>query len=162
MGNIENDVHTLFQNRQYMLLYENYSAVINEMLQIKTAADFEDFIQDDDFSDEDVFWLYYSAVQGESLLIGAYEGDVSEKVSTFLAERLPDALFAKIQDDIQLLYVDIDDYFDGESGYEDKLEKQIRICNQHLGTAAYTLKLHFDDTYCTGVYFLSVKKDQTA
>ena len=34
--------------------------------------------EDEDYLDEDVFWLYYSVVQDDSLLIGGYEGDATD------------------------------------------------------------------------------------
>lgn len=148
------EIHRLFQEKQYIQLYKEYTAVINQMLLIETAADFDDFLREGFTLDENVFWLYYSAIHGQSLLIGGYEGDVSIKVTAFLKQHLPEELFHIIQDNIQQLSVNIDNDLE----HENHFKKQLNICNQYLAGTDYSLQLHFDDTYCAGVYFLSVNQ----
>ena len=56
-------------------------------------ADFEDFMEAEGDLDESIFGLYFSVGKGESLLIGGYEKDVTESVSLFLKEKLPETAF---------------------------------------------------------------------
>ena len=63
------------------------------MLMIENLADFEDFMEAEGDLDESIFGLYFSAGKGESLLIGGYEKDVTESVSLFLKEKLPETAF---------------------------------------------------------------------
>ena len=129
-------------------LYQTHADVINEMLSTETEQEFEDFLASEGGIVEDVFWLHYGVVHGESLLIGGYEEDVTQKVSDFLKQKLPDNLFSAMQEHLQNVYVDIDD--------EDNLKEKVGLCNQCLENTDYSLRLDFDDTYYAGVYFLSI------
>lgn len=141
-------IHTLFETDNFSELYQIQAEVINEMLSINNQQDFEDFLVNEDCIDEDVFWFHYAVVHGESLLIGGYEEDVTQKVSSFLKQRLSEDVFCIIQEHLQNLYVDID--------ADDNLEEKIDFCNQCLVDTDYLLQLNFDDTYYAGAYFLSV------
>ena len=141
-------IHTLFETDNFSELYQVQAEVINEMLSINYQQDFEDFLINEDYIDEDVFWLHYAVVHGESLLIGGYEEDVTQNVASFLKQRLPEDVFCIIQEHLQNLYVDID--------ADDNLVEEIDFCNQCLVDTDYLLQLDFDDTYYTGAYFLSV------
>lgn len=141
-------IHTLFETGNFSELYQVQTEVINEMLSIKNQQDFEDFFANEDCIDEDVFWLHYAAVHGESLLIGGYEEDVTQKVVCFLKQRLPEDVFFVMQEHLQNLYVDVD--------AENNLEEKIDLCNRCLTDTDYFLQLDFDDTYYAGAYFLSV------
>ncbi len=66
-------IHTLFETKNFLELYQVQSEVMNEMLSLDNQEDFEDFLESEHFIEEDVFWLHYAAVHGESLLIGGYE-----------------------------------------------------------------------------------------
>ena len=141
-------IHTLFATKNFSELYQAQSEVINEMLSIENQEEFEDFLEQEDSVEEAVFWLHYAAVHGESLPIGGYEEDVTQKVADFLGQRLPEDIFAIVQEHLQNIYVDID--------AEDNLKEKIDLCNQCLTDTKYSLQLDFDDTYYAGVYFLSV------
>ena len=95
-----------------------------------------------------MFCLYYSAVHGESLLIGGYSEDVTEEVTIFLEKQLPNDIFNWIKDNIQQIYVDLD--------AENNLEERIRILNKKLEQKGRLIRLDYDETYCAGAYFLSV------
>ena len=142
-------LHSLFETENYPELYQIQAEVINEMLSLDNQEDFEDFLESEDSIEEDVFWLYYDAVHGESLLIGGYEEDVTQKVADFLKQQLPKDIFLSIQEHLQDLYVDMD--------AENNLEEKIDLCNQCLADTDHSLQLDFDDTYYAGVYFLSVR-----
>ena len=141
-------IHALFETKNLSELYQAQSEVVNEMLSIETQEDFEDFLEHEDFIEETVFWLHYAAVHGESLPIGGYEEDVTQKVTDYLKQHLPDDIFATIQEHLQNIYVDID--------AEDNLKEKMDLCNQCLADTKYSLRCDFDDTYYAGVYFLSV------
>ena len=143
------DIHTLFETENFSELYQVQAEVINEMLSLDNQEDFEDFLESEDSIEEDVFWLHYDAAHGERLLIGGYEEDVTQKVADFLKRQLPEDSFLTIQEQLQNLYVDMD--------AEDNLEEKIGLCNQCLADTDHSLLLDFDDTYCAGTYFLSVR-----
>ena len=144
-------IHTLFETENFSELYRVQTEVINEMLSLDNQEDFEDFLESGDIIEEDVFWPHYAAVYGESLLIGGYEEDITQKVTDFLKQRIPENIFLTIQELLQKLYVDID--------AEDNLEETIGFCNQYLADTGYSLQLKFDDTYYAGAYFLSVYQE---
>lgn len=141
-------IRTLFESENFSELYQVEADVINEILSINNQQDFEDFLANEDCIDEDVFWLHYAVVHGESVLIGGYEEDVTQKVACFLKQRLPEDVFCTMQEHLQNLYVDID--------AEDNLKEKIDLCNRCLANTDYLLQLDFDDTYYAGAYFLSV------
>ena len=142
-------IHDLFLEKNYLDLYKTQSATLNEMLLVNSQQEFEGYLKNEDFLEEDIFWLYYATVQGESLLIGGYEEDATSKVSTFLKGHLPETIFVGIQKYLQDIYVDIDD--------RDNLQEKIEICNQYLSDSGYYIQIDSDDTYCALAYFLSVK-----
>lgn len=147
-NNEKQSIRMLFETKHFSGLYPTQADVINEMLSIETQQEFEDFLADEGVIVEEVFWLHYGAVHSESLLIGGYEEDVTQKVSGFLKQKLPENLFSAIQKHLQNVYVDIDG--------EDNLKEKADLCNQCLENTGYSLQLDFDDTYYAGVYFLSV------
>lgn len=144
----KHSIQMLFEAEQFLELYQSQADIINEILSIETQQDFEDFLESEGGIEEDVFWLHYGAAHGESLLIGGYEEDVTQKVCDFIRRKLPENLFSTVQECLQNIYVDIDD--------EDNLKEKVGLCNQHLENTDYLLRLDFDDTYYAGVYFLFV------
>lgn len=150
MNNTERQsIHSLFENKNYLELYQLKKETINEMLLIESQSEFDDFLEDEDCLDENLFWLYDSAVEGNSLLIGGYEEDVTEKVTEFFKQKLPAPIFDLIKADLHDLYVDL--------GTRDTLDSKIKTCNQNLVGTDYLIKIHYDDTFCDGVYFLSIQ-----
>lgn len=148
MRNNKQEIVELFKSQNYKQLYQTQSHVINEMLLINNQEDFEDFLKENHSLDEGVFWLYYSAVHSESLLIGGYSEDVTEEVTMFLEKQLPTDIFYTIKRDIQQIYVDLD--------AKNNLEEQIGILNKKLEQKGQLIRLDYDETYCAGAYFLSV------
>lgn len=142
----------LFKSENYKELYKTHSSVINQMLMIDNEDDFEFFIEEEGSLDEEVFRLHYSALHGDSLLIGGYEGDVTEKVSEFLKQRLPESLFKNIKEDIKEINADIDD--------NDNLEERIGTLNERLESQKYSIQIYFDDLYCAGEFFLTIDEEQ--
>ena len=141
-------IHTLFETENYIELYKTQSDVLNEMLMIHSEKEFKDFLSSENFIDERIFLLYYSAIHGKSLLIGGYEGDATSQVASFLKSKLPENIFSKIEGNIENLYVDVDD--------EDNIKEKIDCCNQKMKDSGYFINVEYEDTYCAGAYFLSV------
>jgi len=86
-------IHDFFEKEKYLELYQNQTEVINEMLSIENQEDLEDFLASEEGIDENVFWLHYASRHNESLLIGGYEEDVTQKVIDFLKCKLPKKIF---------------------------------------------------------------------
>ncbi len=143
-------IHTLFLNKNYLKLYQIQSKTLHKMLLVNTQQEFEDFLKIEEFLEENIFYLYYKTVQGESLLIGGYDEDVTLKVSVFLKSKLPENIFVDIQKYLQDIYVDIDD--------RENLQEKLDICNQHLLDRGYFVQVECEDTYCALAYFLTVKQ----
>ena len=66
-------IHTLFETENFSELYQIQTEVINEMLSLDNQEEFEEFLESGNSINEEIFWLHYAAVHGESLLIGGYE-----------------------------------------------------------------------------------------
>lgn len=141
-------IHILFETKNYIELYKTQSDVLNEMLMINNKEEFKDFLSCENFIDERIFLLYDSAIHGESLLIGGYEGDATSQVNSFLKSKLSENIFSKIEGNIENLYVDIDD--------KDNIKEKIDCCNQKMKDTCYLINVEYEDTYCAGAYFLSV------
>lgn len=144
------NIHTLFLGKNYLELYKTQSKVLQAMLFVETQKEFEDFLKNEERLEEDIFWLYYETVQGESLLVGRYEEDVTSKVTTFMKKKLPETAFTAIQEYLQDIYVDIDDM--------DNLQEKMDILNQHLSEYGYHVQIENEDTYCALAYFLMLKQ----
>ena len=144
------NIHTLFLGKNYLELYKTQSKVLQAMLFVETQKEFEDFLKNEKRLEEDIFWLYYETVQGESLLIGGYEEDVTSKVTTFMKKKLPETAFTAIQEYLQDIYADIDDM--------DNLQEKMDILNQHLSEYGYHVQIESEDTYCALAYFLMLKQ----
>lgn len=141
-------IHALFESKSYTEIYKTYPQVVNEMLMIESMADFEDFIEMEGDLDESIFGLYFSVVKGESLLIGGYEGDVTERVSLFLKQKLPETAFDCIKGHLSDWYVDL--------GTKDTIEEKTADCNRALKGTGYSIQAEYEEMYCAGACFLSV------
>lgn len=141
-------IHKLFETKNYIELYKTQSNVLHKMLMIHNEEELKDFLSCENFIDERIFLLYDSAVHGESLFIGGYEGDATSKVTSFLKTKLPENIFNMMEGSLENLYVDIDD--------EDNMKEKIDDCNQQIKDTCYSLNVEYEDTYCAGAYFLSV------
>ncbi len=137
------------KEKNYLALYQAYPQPINTMLMIETKEEFEDFLAQEHEIDTQCFWNYHAAAQGDCLMIGGYEGDVTEKVAAFLKSKLPAAAFAEIRSYLQGLHVDINDC--------DNLQEKLLPCTQRLLAHGYSLVINIDDVYCECAYFLTVK-----
>lgn len=118
------------------------------MLRVENKQEFDEFLEDEYDIEEAPFWMYYAYVHGENLLIGGYDEDVTKEVSTFLKQQLPASIYELIDQDIYDVHVDL--------GMRETIEDRITVCNQHLAHTKYTIQLSYEETYCAGVYFVSV------
>lgn len=141
-------IHMLFETKNYTELYQTQTATIKEMLRVENKKEFDEFLEDEYDIEEAPFWMYYAYVHGKSLLIGGYDEDVTKEVSTFLKQQLPASIYELIDQDIYDVHVDL--------GMRETIEDRINVCNQHLANTKYTFQLSYEETYCAGVYFVSV------
>ncbi|RKJ81813.1 hypothetical protein D7X33_03560 [Butyricicoccus sp. 1XD8-22] len=145
-------ISEFFRKKDFKSIYQAAPETVNEMLLIDSPTEFDDFLEQEGCIAEPVFWLFYGALHGDSLMIGGYEGNVGEKAAVFLKKHLTDTEFHAIHDEIRQLHVDIDD----DLGCYHNLAEKIAGCNALLENTGRLLHLEFDDTYCAGVYFLSI------
>lgn len=143
-------IHTLFSAKNYLELYRLQSKTLQKMLFVNSEQEFEDFLKNEESLEEDIFWLYYAVIHGESLLIGGYDKDVTAKITTFLKNKLPETIFKDIQKYLSDIYVDIDD--------RDTLQEKINACNLCLSDSSYFIQVECDDIYCALAYFLTVEQ----
>ena len=149
MNHIEKQqIHALFEHQNYRELYRTYPKTLNEMLMLKDEKEFEEFLEGECEIEENIFFLYHSAACEESLLIGGYEGEATQQIYTFLKTKLPEPVWNQLQGHLQNLHIDIDG--------EDTLKEVITEYNQQIEHTGYHIKIEYEDTYCAGVYFLSV------
>lgn len=143
-------VHDLLVSQNYATLYSAYPKTLNLMLGISAQEEFEDYIEFADGLEEKIFWLYHSSVQGDTLLIYGYDGDVTSQVMQFVQARCPVHIWALLSKQLQDIHVDIDDI--------DNLQEKIESCNHVLLETDYQLQLESEEEYCPCAYFLSVKR----
>ena len=149
MNHIEKQqIHHLFEHHNYRELYRTYPKTLNEMLMLKDEKEFEEFLEGECEIEENIFFLYHSAACEESLLIGGYEGEATQQIHTFLKTKLPEPVWNQLKGHLQNLHIDIDG--------EDNLKEVITEYNQQIEHTGYHIKIEYEDTYCAGVYFLSV------
>lgn len=143
-------LQTLFAEKRYGELYEMAPFVFDDMLMLNGRAEFEDFLEQEQEVDEGAFWRFYRAALGKSLLLDGYEGDVTEKVQAFLRKELPCGVYSQLEELLSDIQADLDEDLE-------PLEERVEEWNKRLSDTSYTLVLELDDTYCAGVYFLSVQ-----
>lgn len=139
----------LLDAKDYKRLYQTQAPVLNQMLLINSEEEFDDYLEYLYFEDW-VFWMHYQAFHGEVLLIGGYDGDVTEAVKEFLKSKLPDNVFESIKNEIGQIYADVDEW--------GKLDECVDALNNSLEKNGYSILLDHDDLYSAGEYFLSVKR----
>lgn len=140
------DIQLLLAEENFSELYRRYAPVLEDMLGVYSEAEWMDFVeQNGPELEERPLRLHLAAGKDCCLEIGCYEGDVTEKLADFLREDLSEKLFARLER--PAVNVDIDD-LNGE------LEPQLRPYQEQLEPWGCKLKVFFDDTYCSGVYFV--------
>lgn len=145
---VKKRIHNLILEKNYLQLYKEYPLVLNEMLFIENQEEFEDFIKENNEIQEDIFWFFYSASIGNSVLIGVYEADVYDKFISYLQTKLPFEILEKIKGAFDSIYMNVDE--------NKTVEPFIERCNNLLKDTKYFCIAQFDDTYCAGVYFVEV------
>ena len=148
--NERQQIQKMLDAKDYKQLYRFQAPVLNQMLLINSEEEFDDYLEYLYFEDW-VFWLHYQAFHGEALLIGGYDGDVTEAVKGFLKSQLPDTVFESIKNEIGQIYADVDECWG-------KLDECVDALNNSLEKNGYSVPLDYDDLYSAGEYFLSVKR----
>jgi len=145
---MQENIKKLLEEKNYAQLYEVCPDVLNEMLAVESREEYEDFIEQEGEIDAEVFELFYGASIGESVMVDAFEGDVTAKVNKFFIQKLQNSISEMIRRQILNWYVNIDEY--------ENLQENVEWCNKLLMDLGYAITLKFDDTYCAGVYFIFV------
>lgn len=152
---IENDVQEiqiLLAEENYPEIYRRYAPVLEDMLLIRTEAEWLDYMeQQGPELEERPLRLHLAAWAGCCLEIGCFEGDVTKKLMDFLRQDLPEQVLNRLKH--PPVNVDIDE----SNGV---LETQIKPYQEQLEPWGCQLKVFFDDTYCTGVYFVFLDAPQ--
>ncbi len=137
----------LFRQGAYHEIYERYLPLLQHMLYIETEEEWNNFAAQAGVLEERPVALHLSALAGDCLCLGGYEGDVSEKVRAFLSSKLPQRLMLP---DLPVV-LDLD-----EIG--GMLEPQLEPYQPILEPLCFRLRVEFDDTYCAGEYFLFMER----
>ncbi len=148
---IDQDVKTiqeLLSKEAYQAVYDRYAPVLQEMLFVQSPAEWLDFIRQEGGLEAEPLELYLSAWRGERLLLGCYEGDVTQKVLDYLRGQVPEALLEALSG-LPPIVLDIDE-LDGT------LEKQLTPYQEAAAPFGAVFQTDFEDIYCAGAYFLSV------
>lgn len=142
------NIQELLSKENYQAVYDQYAAVLQDMLFIQSAEEWMDFIRQEGTLEEEPLRLYLSARQGTCLLLGCYEGEATQKVLDWLKGRIPEELLEKLSG-LPPIVIDVD-----ELG--GTLEKQLAPYQDVLTQAGFSFHIDFEDIYCAGAYFLSI------
>lgn len=142
------NIQELLSKENYQAVYDQYSAMLQDMLFVQSIEEWMDFIRQEGTLEPEPLRFYLMAWRGECLLLGCYEGEVTRKVLDYLKSRIPNELLEKLSN-LAPIVIDVDE-LDGT------LEKQIAPYQEILAQAGYPLHIDFEDIYCAGAYFLSI------
>lgn len=145
----------LFRQGAYREIYEQYRPLLQHMLFIETEEEWMDFLAQGGTLEERPVSLHLSALAGECLCLGGYEGDVTGQVRSFLSA----GLFGDRRDGPALPEQSIVLDLDESSGLLEPQLRPFQACVEPLG---FRLRTEFDDAYCAGEYFLFVERDGQA
>ena len=141
-------IQALLSQRSYQAVYDQYTPVLQDMLFVRSPEEWLDFIQQEGTLEEEPLRLYLSAWRGECLLLGGYQGDVTQAVLDCLKGKIPGELLERLSG-LPPVVIDIDEL-------NSTLEKQLAPYQEVLEPAGFAFHIEFEDIYCAGAYFLSV------
>lgn len=144
-------VMELFRQGAYREIYEQYRPLLQHMLFLESEGEWMGFLAQGGALEERPVSLHLSALAGECLCLGGYEGDVTEQIRAFLSSKLPQRLMLPAIPAV----LDLD-----EPG--GMLEPQLEPYREHLEPLGFRTRVEFDDTYCAGEYFLFMERDGQA
>ena len=147
-------IQTLLAQGAYQAVYDRYAAVWKEMLFVETRKEWMDFLRWGCGLEEEPLSLYLSAWRGECLMLGGFQGDVTEEILRYLEPKLPLEVWGKLKD-LGPVVVDMEEP-DG------RLEAQLASYEEVLKGEHFALRVDFEDIYCAGAYFLSIKAGTVA
>lgn len=140
------EIWTLLEQREFAEAYRRYAPVWEDMLCIREEAEWLDYLEREGPElEERPLRLHLAAWADCCLEVGGYEGDVTERLLSFLRRDLPEKVLYKLTP--SPVNVDVDEP-NGE------LESQLKPWREQLEPWGCKLKVFFDDTYCAGIYFL--------
>lgn len=142
-------IQELLSKGEYQAVYDQYAPMLQDMLFVQSLEEWLDFIQQEGALEEEPLGLYLSAWRGECLLLGGYQGDVTQAVLDCLKGKIPGELLEKLSG-LPPVVIDIDEL-------NGTLEKQIAPYQEVLELAGFALHIDFEDIYSAGAYFLSVE-----
>ena len=142
------NIQELLSKEEHRAIYDQYAPMLQDMLFVQTSEEWLDFIQQEGTLEEKPLRLYLSAWQGLCLLLGCYEGEVTQKVLGWLKGRIPDELLEKLSG-LPPIVIDVDEL-------NGALEKQIAPYQEILAPTGYSFHIDIEDIYCAGAYFLRV------
>ena len=142
-------VKALLQQEKLKEVYEAYEPVLRDMLSVFSEAEWFEFWKQNGELEEQPLRLHLAAWKGDCLEIGCYEEDVTEKLADFLQKKLPEKAF----NELKCLPVNVD--ADEEGG---DLEPQLEPYRKQVKAWGFDLGVCFDDTYCSGLYFVFLEK----
>lgn len=143
------NIQELLSKEEHRAIYDQYAPMLQEMLFVQSFEEWQDFIQQEGTLEEKPLRLYLSAWQGLCLLLGCYEGEVTQKVLGWLKGRIPDELLEKLSG-LPPIVIDVDEM-------NGTLENQIAPYQKILSQGGVPLHIEFEDIYCVGAYFLSIE-----
>ena len=92
------NIQELLSKEEHRAIYDQYAPMLQDMLFVQTSEEWLDFIQQEGTLEEKPLRLYLSAWQGLCLLLGCYEGEVTQKVLGWLKGSPESAGLAQGQD----------------------------------------------------------------
>ena len=102
------NIQELLSKEEHRAIYDQYAPMLQDMLFVQTSEEWLDFIQQEGTLEEKPLRLYLSAWQGLCLLLGCYEGEVTQKVLGWLKGRIPDELLEKLSG-LPPIVIDVDE-----------------------------------------------------
>lgn len=134
------EIWTLLEQGEFTEAYRRYAPVWEDMLCIREEVEWLDFLEREGPElEERPLCLHLAAWADCCLEVGGYEGDVTEKLLSFLRRDLPEKVLDKRMP--SPVNVDIDE-LNGE------LEPQLKSWREQLEPWGCKLKVFFDDTNC--------------
>jgi hypothetical protein len=138
----------LVLSRNYDTLFKEYGELLRSIFSLEVSQSLENIIEDlEDVAplDRDTVIMYLSALNGDTLMVDSFEGDVTEKLWEYIGVGVLDF-------DLQFTIND-EDYFDDEYYVEDL----VTTWNEVLKDVGKELYYTYNDDYSTGKYFIYIK-----
>ena len=140
-----NRFNEMVLNRNYDMLFKEYEQLLKSILlvdKLENLEDIQEYIEDVAPFDMESIILYLSALNGDTLKIGCFEGNITNKLWEYIGSGILDY-------DLEFIISD-EDFFEDEYYVED----YINNWNEVLKPLGKELSYRFNDEFCEGVYFI--------